>query len=384
MALKLQLTGERPGYGRLLIENLAAEGELQFSFQRSSDRYFLGTGQQWQATAHWHAVGGVEADSGGCSCQLGPDIIDGLLPSSNDAILLSVQGGGISDKGMLRTASSLLGSSAEGSTPQTVPVTHTETPEPEGNVPRGQESTDEVTEETTGGTIVDPVVESPAQSSPASSRRWLWILLAVLVLLAALFATWYFGVLKLPGLPDGDIGKDTVTEPEISQDTGITEEDMTSIEPEPEPEPEPASTLKGRPRAQAYLAGEPRPAPQAMFDQAADWEREGDCEAAMIVYQMAAQSAADVAARYAYLYDPDTFKASACINNADPDTAAYWYEAPAGAGDVNAQRQLGKILVGNHDSGALRDQGETWLRRAAQAGDSEASALLEKLGIGGD
>ena len=148
MALKLQLTGERPGYGRLLLENLAAEGELQFSFQRSSDRYFLGTGQQWQATAHWHSVGSVEADSGGCSCQLGPDIIDGLLPSSNDAILLSVQGGGISDKGMLRTASSLLGSSAEGSTPQTVPVTHTETPEPEGNVPRGQESTDEVTEET--------------------------------------------------------------------------------------------------------------------------------------------------------------------------------------------------------------------------------------------
>ena len=374
MALKLQLTGERPGYGRLLIENLAAEGELQFSFQRSSDRHFLGTGQQWQATAHWHAVGGVEADSGGCSCLLGPDIIDGLLPSSNDAILVSVQGDGISDKGMMRTASSLLGSGAEDDTrePEPVPTPSpppTATPEPAPEPP--------------------PTPE-PAQLPPppphASSKRWLWMLLAALVLLAALFTAWYFDLLKLPGLPGGDIGTDTepvtepVTEPEpepeISQDSGITEEDTPIVEPEP--------VLLGRPRAQAYLAREPRPAPQAMFNQAADWEREDDCEAAMIVYQVAAQSDAGVAARYAHLYDPDTFKASACINNADPDTAADWYEAPAAAGDVNAQRQLGKILVGSHDSGVLRDQGESWLDRAAQAGDSEASALLEKLGIGGD
>ena len=104
----------------------------------------------------------------------------------------------------------------------------------------------------------------------------------------------------------------------------------------------------------------------------------------MIVYQVAAQSDAGVAARYAYLYDPDTFEASACIRNADAETAAYWYEEPAAAGDVNAQRQLGKLLVGSHDSGVLRDQGESWLGRAAQAGDSEASALLEKLGIDGN
>jgi len=366
MALKLQLTGERPGYGRLLIENLAATGELQFSFQRSSDRHFLGTGQQWQATAHWHAVGGVEADSGGCSCLLGPDIIDGLLPSSNDAILVSVQGGGVSDKGMMRTASSLLGSGAEGGVrePEPVPTpspSPTATPEPAPEQPPTPEPT-----------------PMPSPPPPASSKRWLWMLLAALVLLAALFAAWYFGMLKLPGLPGGDAGTatDSVNEAEISEDSGITEEDTPIVVPEP--------ALQGRPRAQAYLVGEPRPAPQAMFNQAADWETEGDCEAAMIVYQVAAQSDAGVAARYAHLYDPDTFKASACIKNADSDIAADWYEAPAAAGDVNAQRQLGKILVENHDSGVLRDQGESWLGRAAQAGDSEASALLEKLGIGGD
>jgi hypothetical protein len=368
MALKLQLTGERPGYGRLLIENLAATGELQFSFQRSSDRHFLGTGQQWQATAHWHAVGGVEADGGGCSCLLGPDIIDGLLPSSNDAILVSVQGGGISDKGMMRTASSLLGSGAESEDREPEPV-----PTPSPAPPTTPEPAPEP------APTPEPI-SAPVPSSPAAGKRWLWMLLAALVLLAALFAAWYFGLLKLPGLPDGDIGTDTepVTEPEaeISQDSGITEEDTTIVELAP--------ALQGRPRAQAYLAGEPRPAPQAMFDQAADWEREDDCEAAMIVYQVAAQSDAGVAARYAQLYDPDTFKASACITNADPDTAADWYEAPAAAGDVNAQRQLGKILVGSHDSGVLRDQGESWLDRAAQAGDGEASALLETLGIGGD
>ena len=159
----------------------------------------------------------------------------------------------------------------------------------------------------------------------------------------------------------------------------VTEDALVVVDSEPDTT---TSTLKGRPRAQAYLGADERPAPQEMFDQAAAWEREGDCEAAMIVYQMAAQSDTDLAARYARRYDPDSFKASSCISGADAETAAYWYEDPAAAGDVEAQRQLGKILVGKYSSGVLRDQGESWLRRAAQSGDRDAQTLIEKLGIG--
>jgi TPR repeat protein len=119
-----------------------------------------------------------------------------------------------------------------------------------------------------------------------------------------------------------------------------------------------------------------------MIERAADWEREGDCEAAMIVYQLAAQSDSEAAGRYARRYDPDTFEPSGCISAADAETAAYWYEAAAKAGDVNAQRQLGKILVEKYPSGVMRDQGESWLKRAAQAGDEQARALIDELGIG--
>lgn len=362
MGLKLQLTSERPGYGRIQIRNLSADGELQFSFQRSSDRHFLGAGQQWQPTVHWHAVGGAEAADGECSALLGPEIIDGLLQSSSDNMLVSVRGGGVSDQGVMRIPGRLLGSDAAGATPQTAAVTTTDS---EIGAPGGETGEEE--------TVDEPQVRPPPPPPPppVPSRRWLWVLLAVLVLLAALAAAWYFGLLGLHGLPGSG---DSVKESEVGPDADSAGDGAISAESAP--------ALKGRPRAQAYLVGEQHPAPQAMFDQATDWESEGDCEAAMIVYQLAAQSDADTAARYARRYDPDTFETSGCIGTADAETAAYWYEGPAKAGDVEAQRQLGKILVEKYASGVLRDQGETWLTRAAQAGDKEALALVKKLGIG--
>ena len=93
MAVKLELTSERPGCGRLVIRNLAADGELQFSFQRSSDQYYLGPDKQWQPTAHWHVIGGVVAEGNDSSCQVGPDIIDGLLLSSSSQLACIGSGG---------------------------------------------------------------------------------------------------------------------------------------------------------------------------------------------------------------------------------------------------------------------------------------------------
>ena len=370
MALKLELTSERPGYGRLVIRNLAAEGELQFSFQRASDHHYLGPSRQWQPTAHWHVVGGVVTDGNDCSSQLGPDIIDGLLLSSSDSMRVSVQGGGSSDQGSMRIIGRLLGSNAAGSSPERVSMSRADDGSADAEtVPEVPETV----EEAPTSTETPPQPPSPQPSTPltgssaGSGKRWLWILLAVLVLLAALSAVWYFDLLKLPGLP-GDGGS---AAPDITEDTVAVDNEPDTM----------ASTLKGRPRAQAYLVADERPEPQAMFDQAAVWESEGDCEAAMIVYQMAAQTDTDQAARYARRYDPESFEASSCISGADAETAAYWYEGPAGAGDVEAQRQLGKLLVGKYSSGVLREQGESWLRRAAQNGDRDAQALIEKLGI---
>lgn len=350
MTVHLELTSERPGFGRLIIRNLVLDGELRVCFQRPThqDLPYLGPDKKWQQKAHWHVIEGVVAQGNESNCQVGPDIIDGLLSSSSSSLRVSVQGSGVSDEGRMRIIGRLLGSGAAGSSIETVSISragdHGSDDESFPDVPECIDDAHTVTE--------PPQLQSPPSLTQTDAldgsgkKPWLWVVLVLLVLLASLTSSWYFGLFKMPGVPDP----------------------VTSI-------------LNGRARAQAYLGAEELPAPKEMFEDAANWEREGDCEAAIIVYQMAAQADIAQAARYARRYDPESFEASPCISGADAETAAYWYEGPAAAGEIEAQRQLGKILVGKYNSGVLREQGESWLRRASQGGDRDAQALIEKLGI---
>lgn len=116
-----------------------------------------------------------------------------------------------------------------------------------------------------------------------------------------------------------------------------------------------------------------------MLTQAGEWKQRGDCEAAMIVFASAARVDATAALQLARHYDPEHFSADPCIAAPDAETAAYWYERPARAGDPLAQRRLGQILTRRQASGPLFEQGVAWLKRAAAAGDPEAEAALAEL-----
>ncbi len=356
MALRFRLTSIRPGYGELSIQKLQADGDLELSFQRSSDQHYLAAGEQWTATAHWHRVTDMQSSGDACTCTLGPDIIDGLLRSSNDALMVVVQGSA-SGQGVLQIVGRLLGSDAAGNTAPSAPATTIHTPAPD--VDSAGVAADADVPEEQAPPSPPPPTPSPAPPS-AGFPRWLRILLPVLLLLAALFAAWYFKL--IPGIGGGaDTAASARTTPETAGSTT-------------------ASGLKGRALAQSYLGQETRPSAVEMYSQAGEWEQADDCTAAMIVYQYAAQADPAVAVEYARRFDPDSFSDGGCIRAADADTASYWYERPAEQGDVAAQRQLGKLLVRGNSSGILYERGLNWLKRAAKAGDDEATALLGELG----
>jgi hypothetical protein len=105
----------------------------------------------------------------------------------------------------------------------------------------------------------------------------------------------------------------------------------------------------------------------------------GKLDLAMLVYQFAARAGStDATLALAHMYDPETWsKTTSPMERADAETAAYWYEPAAQAGNPEAQRQLGKILVDLNPSGFQRDKGKEWLSKAAAGGDAKAKTLLD-------
>ncbi len=128
-----------------------------------------------------------------------------------------------------------------------------------------------------------------------------------------------------------------------------------------------------------YLAG--NPTADAALAKAKELDGQGCRDFAMLVYQYASrQGSAAASLTLGRMYDPDTWtKETSPMERPDAETAAYWYEPAARAGDVEAQRRLGKILVALPQGGIQKDKGKDWLTKAAAAGDAEAKTLLSAL-----
>jgi TPR repeat protein len=138
-------------------------------------------------------------------------------------------------------------------------------------------------------------------------------------------------------------------------------------------EPAPA----GRAFVQGLLAQ--KPAAQALYNAAETREAAADCEAAVLLYERAANADPGVAGRVARRYDPGDFRPSPCIPSPDLQSALVWYEDAARAGHTWAQRRLGRLLTGQKRSGILYEEGRDWLARAAAGGDEEARRILDGL-----
>ena len=121
------------------------------------------------------------------------------------------------------------------------------------------------------------------------------------------------------------------------------------------------------------------PSSQEILEVAEAAAAAGHCDAARRLFVHVAQGGdAEAALAYARRFDPEMKVDKRCAGD-DPDTAAYWYKIPADAGNVEAQRRLGMLLLQLHPSGVEHDEALRYLRQAAAAGDAAAKAALEKV-----
>ncbi len=102
MALKIELQGNGPGNGLVLVGGHFDEPEsVALAIQRNDGRY-LGAAQIWQTTVHWHPQFSVQPDGRDLLLDVGPDIIDGVIGVGGIPLRVLLRVDGAEDFGILR------------------------------------------------------------------------------------------------------------------------------------------------------------------------------------------------------------------------------------------------------------------------------------------
>ena len=384
MALTARLETIAPGQGLFRIAGIEAPGEmLELAIQRNLDDRYLGTNQAWQTTPHWHSMPGVQFQGGELRVPVGPEIFDEVAAASNMALRVLVRAHGDEASAVLRIKGHLLGSPAAR---EMVPPEPGQAPSPEPDLGRQRDLE-------TLGELRETPPESPVNGRGSRALRAGLLILAVVV--GAGIGAWQLGWLDQWRRPaesetPRDASAHDVAGPGVSEIEATLEPEQEApaesvrnkpaqtgadIQP-PAPPPEPEGLL-GVERARAFLADDPHAA--AIHAEAVRRERAGDCDAAMVLYNRAAEADTQFASALARRFDPQGFVSRGCIEAHDATTASLWYREAADAGDMAAQRRLGQMLIERETSGPVFEDGIRWLRLAARAGDAEAKELLAKL-----
>lgn len=380
----VQASDRGPGFATLTISNWrGGKPPTSMCIQRNQDQKFLGSGGSWSSTPVWHDIAPMSKKSDTLSATVGPSFVDPLLSSPNAAYLARTRAeDGAEEASGVVFMGQVLSSRAMGTQDRpsewgdgffdmSEPVSEPEPPpveEPE---------------------VVDPVeVPEPPPVQPPivtkekkESKRPLFLILAAIgaALIIGILLWFLFG--RTPATspaPEEDTNK-VVTETE--EDTG---DEVDAVEPESAASASDAcdiGSLKPNQQTQflqGCLATSPDAAKIIRTYEAA--EKAGECDMGRRLMIFVSQKGdAEVASDFAHRMDPDFHKASACQPAPDAESAAYWYEIPAAAGDVEAQRQLGKLITARGSSDFEYDRGVDFLQQAADAGDTEAGNLLQAL-----
>ncbi|AJE23444.1 hypothetical protein [Azotobacter chroococcum] len=342
--LRIELTAAasgQPGHGELTVHGWPGGTDgLELSVLRNQDSLYLEAGGGWDSLPVWHAIDGLERRGELLVGSVGPWLVDPLVRDPKMVYRLQLRDAGQSDGGVLRIVGNILSSPAVGH-PQPLNEQPRHAPEAVAAPPEPQP-------EPEPPAVEPPPVETPRPDRPLVAERdeefraapalkpqprkpvrWLPLALGLVLLLGiGLAAYWYF-VLRphtqtpVAAAPAAAPAAAAGGEAGACAGTALAEsgDDLTFIQ----------ACLKSNPSSARVLE---------VIDAAKQARR---CGVVQRLYAHKAQAGdAAIAFAYAREYDPQTFKAGGCVESADAETAAYWYEIALAndAGNAEAKQRL--------------------------------------------
>ena len=313
--LKAAASGQ-PGHGELTIHGWAQDTDgLELTVQRNQDGRYLAANGEWGSNPVWHPLDSLSLNDEVLNGEVGPWLIDPLMQDPQMAYMLQLRNADGSDKGVVRIIGAILSSMAAGNSlndekraQRPAQVVVPPVPEPEPQPLPESEPESELTLDLEPEP--EPIIPEPRHPAAAPEKKSskLWLILLMVVLLAALAAAaWFF--LRTPGAA-----------PSASSPASISRDNAVPCSPEALNEGEDdlvfiQSCMKSSPSSEQILT---------VINAAKEAKR---CGVVQRIYAHKAQSGdAAVAFAYAREYDPEHFKSGGCIEAADAETAAYWYE----------------------------------------------------------
>lgn len=376
MAIRAELGADKdrgPGFGLLRIAGLgAAGGTVDLSLKCNQvTAPFLGAGGRWQATEAWHSVTAMTAEGDDLLIPVGPEIVDAIVAQPSRVAYYLTVATGVQKQGATLTVHRLLGSGAaaddqaererlqreaEERARQEREAERLRQEEAERarldeaeRLRREQEEATVLAAQRQATEPLAPVLEPEPQR-----RRWMLALIpAVLVLsVAAVAGSWYACLIPIPGLVPARCTAESAAE---------------TAQPSAEA---PAPVVSPTSCAGLNVDDCIRLAEAALSEKRLEPARQ--------LFQQAVQlGGAQAAVALGRMYDPETWSAAASpAPAADWETAVYWYETAARAGDGAGLLGAGRLLCREAKSDIERRQGLKYLREAETKGAAEAKSLI--------
>jgi len=329
---ELKASDSGPGYALLTISGWSRSADsIELAVQNNQGGHYLDANGNWTTDTVWHDVSVLDENNGVLNGEMGPWLVDPLLRNPQWVYMFELRSPDHKDKGVLRIAGTILSSLAAGSSthrevrtshPQTARLTPQEVPapppqpepvkmpEPAASVAQSVEIQKEPVQaaQPPAPPFVPDIESEPGPVSPVGkppgSKLPLVLGLLAVLLLAGGGAAWYFGLLPF-GKQASATGGDSEAAAGPCGEQAMAGADLAFIQ----------GCLKSSPSSEQVLK---------VIATAKQAKR---CEIARRLYAYKAQGGdTRIALAYAREYDPDSFEAGGCIENADKETATYWYE----------------------------------------------------------
>ena len=363
LRLELKASATGPGYAQLTVAGWNQDaGSIELSVQRNQDGRFLDESGEWTTNPVWHDVSILEKTADGLGGEMGPWLVDPLVKNPQVAYMFELRSPDHKDKGVLRIMGGILSSQAAGNSlnpeartrpqnaapvvkeepptpppappkieppkvePSQLEPTQVKTPEPEPSMSMKfgmqaindgtvvQKKPDE-TSSTSGFPPHSQVTDAPVPPAPKKrSMLPLYLTLIGLLLLVSVGAAWYLGLFTTGKLSGA--GGNAASSGACGEEAMKAGDDLAFVQ----------GCLKSSPSSDQVLA---------VIAAAKEAKL---CNIAQRLYAYKAQGGdAKIALAYAHEYDPDSFEAGGCIESADGETAAYWYEIVVNHDPNNAE-----------------------------------------------